>query len=178
MVKGAKDHHCGQQQEGTRDEHFLDGSPFRCWPSLHAPLESCGVLQTQVNARHTRRDGKDDDKHPRLPVIEGPCWQKQQHPKRDQSKKSCSYCLKTCFHDLFSLFSLHVPSSHRLSAWTWNFCRCVSLFAMVMASGGRERLLWASWLMPLAALHCRLACRVIPLVRVGVSLAQAVPSMQ
>src|SRR5512142_2220954 len=70
----------GQQQEETGDENFLDGSPFRCRPSMHASLESCGVLQAQVNARDTGRDGKDGDKHPGLPVIEGPCWQEQQHP--------------------------------------------------------------------------------------------------
>src|SRR5215470_269109 len=127
MVEGAEYHHHWQQEEDARDDHFLYGSGFRRWPSIHTPLEGRRVLQTQVDGRNTRCDGKDRDKNPCLPVIERPRWQKQQQSKHDKSKKSCYCCLKTCFHNLFSLFSSRVPSAHWLADWTWRTCYDPSL---------------------------------------------------
>src|SRR5437879_6775690 len=122
MVEGAEYHHRWQRQECNRDDNFLHCSGFRHWPGMHTPLKGCRVLQTQVDARDTRREGKDGNKNPCLPIIKRPRWQKQHQPKHYKSNKSSTYCLKACFHDRFSLFSSRVLLAHSLANWTWRPC--------------------------------------------------------
>src|SRR5580700_3350598 len=78
VIKRGNDKHCDKPNRSDRLYDLLVPALLGSRSRIHSPLQELRVSLHEIHSDRERRHEKYSQKHPCLPVIHRPCWNKQQ----------------------------------------------------------------------------------------------------